>query len=304
MAVLAGELAHDDTNVERRSALASEAIAMARRLGDRAALARVLGSALYADKDPDRIEERIERAGELLALSVDLDDRESAFWAHACRHDEFLERGDVDASRPDLDAAAELAAQLRQPLHGWRVAIRRTSQALLAGRLDEAEVLIGTARRLGEEGGVDRSFVEGTAALALFVLRAEQGRLGELEPTIEALARSQPGYGTLWQAALALVQAETGRTAEASAALARLVAGLDTVSPRSRVAVLVTLGKVAARVGDRTAAAACHDHLLPFRGRIAVAGRASIVGPVDPVLRRLAAVLGRPADVVSPETHR
>jgi class 3 adenylate cyclase/tetratricopeptide (TPR) repeat protein len=304
MAVLASELAHDDANVERRAALASEAIAMARRVGDRAALARVLGSALYADKDPDRVDERIERAGELLALSHELGDRESAFWAHACRHDEFLERGDVDAARRDLDAAAELAAQLRQPLHGWRVAIRRTSQALLAGRLDEAEVLIGTARRLGEEGAVDRSFVEGTAALPLFVLRAEQGRLGELEAAIESLVQSQPGYGSLWRAALALVQAETGRTAEAAAALGRLVAGLDTVSPRSRLAVLVIVGTAAAVVGDHAAAAACYERLLPFRGRIAVVGRASIIGPVDPVLGRLADVLGRAADAVSPEARQ
>ncbi|HZQ79240.1 MAG TPA: AAA family ATPase [Acidimicrobiia bacterium] len=294
MAVLAGELAHDDANEERRAALLSKAIAMAEGVGDRPALARVLGSALYADKDPARLDERIGRAGELLELSSELDDRESAFWARACRCDELFERGDVRAAVEDLDAAAELAAQLRQPLHGWRVAIRRVSQALVEGRLDDAERLIGDARRLGDEGGVDRSFVEGTAALPLFMVRYEQGRLGELDGIVEPLLRSQPGYRPFWAAALALLQAETGRTAEARSSAAELVGRLDAVSARSRswISVLVTLGTVAAGVGDTASAAACYRRLLPFRGRIAALGRAGIVGPVDPVLGCLAAVMG------------
>jgi hypothetical protein len=298
MAVLAGELAHDDTNEDRRAALVAEAIAMARRIGDRRALARVLGSALYADKDPDLVDERVARAGELLALSRELDDRELVFWAHACRHDEFLERGDVGGARDDLDAAGELAAQLRQPLHVWRVAIRRVAQALVAGRHDEAEALVDAARRLGEEGGVDRSFIEGTSVLPLFVLRYEQGRLGELEATIEALIRSQPGYQTLWTAALGLVQAETGQTARASSSLSVLLTGLKAVSSRSRSwsALLVILGTIAATVGDATSAAVCYQRLLPLRGRIAVVGRAGIVGPVDPVLGQLAVLLGADND--------
>jgi hypothetical protein len=116
-----------------------------------------------------------------------------------------------------------------------------------------------------------------------------------MEVTIESLISDQPGYRLIWSALLALLYVETGRLAKAEPMLKDLMAGAAELprQDRTRVAVMLTLGDIAVQVGDVNLCAFCHEQLAPFRGRIAMLGRAGVLGPVDPVLDRLAAKVGQ-----------
>jgi hypothetical protein len=63
-----------------------------------------------------------------------------------------------------------------------------------------------------------------------------------------------------------------------------------------RLALTWLAADLAAEVGDRAAAEILLPRLAPFPGHLAVYGTLVLLGPVDDVLGRLAALTGRPAD--------
>jgi tetratricopeptide (TPR) repeat protein len=295
MAALAVELTFSADLAGRRADLIHDAIASARRSGDRPALVRALAASLYAANDPDQLEERLAHADELVSLGVELADPEAAYWGHMHRYDARLERGDPETARADLDAMDRLAGQLHQPLFAWRVALRRAAQALLAGRLSEAEALALAAAEIGKRGGVHPSYVEGVLGLQLFVLRYDQGRLDEVEATVSEQLVAQPGLADLWRAMLALVYCETDCHAEAKTHFDSLVDGLDDLprSNRAWLATMVYLATVAAALRDTPACRLLYDKLAPYPGRTGGGGGPSAFGAVDPALGLLATALGR-----------
>ncbi|MBV8561059.1 MAG: AAA family ATPase, partial [Acidimicrobiia bacterium] len=82
---LAQELYFEPGTRERRRQLVDDAIAMARRLGDRPTLAYVLSSGHLAVFSPDVEGDPLHYGEELLELAEELGDRELAFHAHAHR---------------------------------------------------------------------------------------------------------------------------------------------------------------------------------------------------------------------------
>ena len=85
--------------------------------------------------------------------------------------------------------------------------------ALLDGDFDEAE----RYNEAGLAGTVHPDF-QSIGLAQLFLLRREQGRIGELEPIAEGVIESVPGLRA-FGVALALARAELGRVDEAQAAL-------------------------------------------------------------------------------------
>jgi class 3 adenylate cyclase/DNA-binding CsgD family transcriptional regulator len=292
LAVLAVELTFTP-NHDRRGAFIREAVAVARRVGDRAALARVLASCHWCARDPDSLDELLAWAGELVTLGEELAEPEIAFWGRICRHDDRLERGDVLGATADLDAAEELAGRLRQPLFAWRVAVRRAGDALIAGRLDDVEALAEEARLQSGDAALDESFPAGILGAHLFLLRYEQGRLGEVEEMIAALADSQPGL-PLWRAWLALLYCETSRTEQARSHFEVLTAGDLAGVPRDLfwLFVMVALGSVAGDLRDGERSRLIYGALAPYGGRTVSHGPFTW-GPVDLTLGLLATTLGR-----------
>jgi len=291
LAVLAVELVWTP-DFNRRLALVDEAAGMARRLGDRTTLARVLASAHLAVKDPDHVAERLAWTDELLALGGELGQPEAVFTGHLLRHDDLLGLGQLDAAHADLDAAEQLVTDLRQPLYSWRVATRRAGHALLAGRLGEAEGLIRSARRAGE-GAVSAGYTSAVEAHQLLTLRYDQDRMGELEEAAAELMEAMPGRPH-WRAHLALIYTETDRLPEALPHLERLTANLDDV-PRDVLwmQVMVALASVVATLGDRTRSLPIYERLAPYSGRTGGSIGFVTFGTVDLSLGLLATTLLR-----------
>jgi class 3 adenylate cyclase/DNA-binding CsgD family transcriptional regulator len=293
LGVLAVELTFTADNA-RRFALTRDATAVARRVGDPAALARVLASCHWGARDPDNLDELLTWADELVTLGHKLGDPEVAMWGHLCRHDDLLEQGETIAAAAALLAAGEIAERLHQPLAAWRVTARSAGDAIVNGRLTDAEQLIEATCRLSREAAVDESFVSGIHAAHMFVLRREQGDLGEMASTLVELTQCQPKL-SLWSAWLAVAAAETGRADEARRRLADLA--VDQFAPVRRdlfwLFTLSSLASVAAAVGDRAHAGFLYDALAPYAGRVVSHGPFSW-GPVDLELALLAQATDQP----------
>ena len=111
-----------------------------------------------------------------------------------------------------LEAFAEGAQRLRQPLYLWNAAMWRAMRALLDGHLGRADELASEALAAGLQG-------EGVTALRyyeiqLLAIRREQGRIGELESAARQLVAANPQLPA-WRAALATLLCEAGGHDEA-----------------------------------------------------------------------------------------
>jgi hypothetical protein len=202
----------DEPSHDRRVALAGTALESARRIGDPATLAYALGGYWGAVESPDDIQHRFDGADDLIAIAEQIGDKESAFVGHDYRLIGFWSLADRAGVDVELDALDSLADELRQPAQRWHRATYRTMVAPMEGRFPAAEHRIAEALDLGRRAQSWNATVSHT--LASFVLRREQGRLGELEQT---MARAVHRYPALlrFRCALAHLFAELGREREA-----------------------------------------------------------------------------------------
>ncbi|MGH8907008.1 MAG: hypothetical protein ACRD0K_10930 [Egibacteraceae bacterium] len=280
---------------ERGLVLSRQAVAMARRLGDTEVLASVLGSRCLALLGPDTLQERLDLAGEILALAEAAANREMAQRARGWRIVGFLQLGDVPATDAELGAYIRVAEELRQPVHLYWAHIWRSTRALMAGRFDVAErhnlQALGFGRRLQR---LDATQSQVEAAAQLLLLRKEQGRLAELDETVSGLVRDF-SHLLAWRAALALIHVAAGDEEAARGEFERLAAKDFTLIPR-HVAWLFTVAlaaEVCASLGDARRAVMLYELLLPFAHHCVVVIRGvGCLGSVAHCLGQLAATMG------------
>ena len=274
---------------ERSAEVREEAIAIARRLGDRRALATVLtrsywmrGTTPFPDI-LDLLTEGRDLAGELGEVEIEA---EAVEWRIAV----LLALGDLEAARAELAAALRMAARMRQPFVLHLAEQYASAIALCDGRLAEAEA---AAERSHEWSrlltGRDASAVYG---IQMFGVRREQGRLAELAPVVRVLAGAdRPGA---WRPGLASLMAELGMEAEARRELERLRAeGLEGLRPSLWMASLTYLADACAAVGDRELGRLVYAELLPHSGTSIMIGHGvACYGAADRYLGMLAAADG------------
>ncbi|HSM50575.1 MAG TPA: AAA family ATPase, partial [Thermoanaerobaculia bacterium] len=130
--------------------LAREAIAMARRVGDRATLLAAIRSGCSALMDLAAPEERLALNREHVALAGELERPIEALRAHMRIVIDALELGDLAAADRAIDACDELSERTGLPHHRWPVRSFRAMRAAMAGRFDDAAGLIEQARRESE----------------------------------------------------------------------------------------------------------------------------------------------------------
>ncbi|HVA77274.1 MAG TPA: AAA family ATPase [Candidatus Binataceae bacterium] len=292
--------AHDP----RRAVLSRQAVEIARRVGDSAALLYVLYTRHTAVWEPGNLEERLEIASEIIALAGESGNRRWALrvWglgAHYMHFADLLEVGDIPAVDREIANYSRLAGELRQDL-GYEELIRAT-RALMDGRFAEAERLgvktLEVAMRLERRIGPFRGAVNSQ----LLILRREQGRLAELEPVLRTTLARTPG-SALRRCAMAFLHSQTGRRAEARARFEELAAGNFAALPRdmSWYATMVMLAEVCAFLGDAARARTLYDLLEPFAARNAVLDIHVCYGAVAHYLAMLAATTG---DLDRAEAH-
>ena len=285
----------DPTAADRRIALADEAIAMARSLGDRSTLAWVLMNWIIASLGPDNLEKRLAVAGEVMRIADAAGDDVATLEAQTWRIHDLLELGDIEAVDLAIRTFTRLADRLKQPIFLWHVATWRVMRALLEGRLGDAETLLDEALAAGQRAQQQSALMR--YGEGLLMLRYEQGRLRELEGLVR-MAADQARDVKTWRIVIAGMHLKNERLCEAQAELDAIAAEDFADLPRDAnwLFGVVSLADLTCELGDVRRARLVHDLLLPFAGRMAATRPAvSFAGSISHFLGRLASVLGEDA---------
>ena len=279
--------------LERRTALAGDAVAMARNLGEREVLAYVLLRTSWGTSTPDNLDDRIATATELLEITAQLTDRISGVEANWWLMVSLLEAGDVDAARQAAARAVTVASQIKTPYTKWINGAVNLLLAALDSPADELEKLVWHGLMVGQAA-------QNPSALALFgaqmiYLRYLQGRLPEMHATAVAIAEhfaDVPGFSS----GRAFVCAEIGLEDEARREFDLLAADDFAGIPRDFVflSAMDVLSLTCGRLQDRRRAAVLYDLLAPFGDRNIILGTlAAPTGSAHRHLGVLATVMNR-----------
>jgi len=289
LARLAGGAVRGRVTQERREALALQAVETARRTGDEAALAYALDGLAACLLRPDRLDEELAVAAELVEIADRIGERERAFQGRLYRFVTLINLGRIDMAEAEFVHVARLADELRQPTQLWQLTANRVLMALFAGRLEDAEVLIGRALDYGRDAQARDA--ELSSRVHIYTLRREQGRLQEVEAIIQRSADEYPDR-PMFRCLLAHVSAELGEEQAAR----RLVRGLA----RDGFAAvpfddewlysMSVLAEACVLLSEADTAAALYALLLPYAARNAASPPEGLAGSVARYLGLLASV--------------
>ena len=286
-------------------AIADEAVAMARRVGEAQPLAAALTGALHARWRPGRAAERLPLAAELIELTEAHEKPKCAADAHIWRASALLELCRLDEADAHLARHAELAAAAQQPALQIHCDAVRTMRAGLEGDYERAARI---ARELYERG--ERDEAEGRlrspihaqihGANLLLVLN-ERSELGPRIAFFERLAQQVAAPG--WRPALAWAQAQAGRSELARELIEAMSADGFSAMPRDSnfIPRLAQLAHAIGELGDAELAARVEPLLAPYGGYWVVFGpsAACTLGPVAYSVGILQLLLDRPAEAAA-----
>lgn len=283
--------AHAFLGAYHQSAIAErDAIAMARRLGDRLGLATVLMRSYWSHAQSS-LGDTLEMLTEAVELAEELGESDLQAEAMEWRVAGLIALGDLSGAERELADVQALAARVRQPFPLHVAEHYASTLALCTGNLYEAEA---AARRSHEWSRLlTRRAASGIYGIQMFGIRREQGRLAELAPVIRVLARDDRSLGT-WRPAFAALLAELGMEDEARSELERVrEEGFDRLRSSLWVASLTYLADACAIVGDEHLAALIYPELVPLSGGNVVVGHGvTCYGAADRFLGLLASTLG------------
>jgi DNA-binding SARP family transcriptional activator/tetratricopeptide (TPR) repeat protein len=287
--------------LRRAMALSTEAVAMARRLGDRNALGYALNARFHALWGIEPAPERLAVGTELGQIADDVGDELLALHGHMWRVRELLAQGDIDAVNEEVARFDARDNGPRHPLAYSYACNVRAMMALVNGDFAEAERL----------GPLAMELAEGYNDLALSFYGAlmswtwwQRDELPALETGFHEVIAQAPEDYPVVKAALALMYTEKGQMDDATAELDRLAGlGWETVAndQTEGVSLAMTAAAVGA-IGNRDHAVALYEHMRPYAGTAMVirAPAAACFGPADLYLGLLASAMG---DLALAEVH-
>ena len=109
------------------------------RAGNGRALASALNARHVALWRPDRVEERLATAADMIAAARETGERHAELQARNWRVADLFELGDMPAFREEVARHAWLADELRLPSFQWYTPLWSAVEAMLAGRFEEAD---------------------------------------------------------------------------------------------------------------------------------------------------------------------
>jgi tetratricopeptide (TPR) repeat protein len=281
-----------------RRLLADHALDAARRIGDKPTLTRVLTLRFPTLNVPDTVDERHAQAEEALQMADALGDpvlRGYATWfcLWSC-----AERGDLLEADRHLEQLQGLADRVGQSFLRYTVAFSGSWRALLAGRIEEAEVLAGEALQIGNDSGQPEA--QPLYISQLCEIRRYQGQLDEVVELLAQVTADNPGIPGL-RAHLAGTYCELDRDADAAAVLVPDLGDTFAAFPYDPLWLvgMALLASACAHLGMAQPAAVLYDRLAPFEDQLPFAGSA-VYGSVAYYLGLLASTMGRYDDA---DTH-
>ena len=299
---LAHEIYHDPGSLERRLALAEEALELARRSRDAMTIARCLHHRTFASWGPDTTRGDLESAGdEMVQLGRATGDLDIVLQGINWHMMAALVDNDVETFDAHLRDYEQVAEELRQPRYVWYAKTRHARQALYRGRLDDGARLTTEAYemavRLGEGDAIN---VYMGQMMFVWQERLDDDGIERVRALVRSLEEaedaSRPSSTLLWwRAAASSMDARLGVTDGTRTVLDDLIAaGLATI-PRDYhwLPVMKRFGDTAYWSGHTEGAVAIYESLRPYGGLSVAAGGADPDTFVDHGLGRLALLIGR-----------
>jgi class 3 adenylate cyclase len=288
LANLAVELHYSDER-DRRLVLSDEALAMARRLGDRATLAEVILARCSAIWEPSTAQERLNNATEFIEVAEGLADPVVLAWAHIWHVIAAVGLTNVAEAERSLTKVQNLADELGQPTLCWVAGYLTTGRLMIAGRLTEAEALAVRTRRLGMSAGQpDAGLFFGSQR---FYIRFDQGRMGELIDRLEEVLQHHESVSR--RILLALAYCEIGQNNDARRVFEPVASQLERLSiDATWLELMAVSAAVCAHLQIRSSAADLVKWLAPYANQLVGAGT-YWWRPVSWPLGLLSATLGR-----------
>jgi DNA-binding SARP family transcriptional activator/tetratricopeptide (TPR) repeat protein len=289
--------------LERALALNSDAVAMARRLGDRVALGYALRARTQVLWGIEPAPERLAAGTELGEIADDVGDQFLALHAHMWRIRELLAQGDMQAVHEELDRFELRDTGPVHPLEAsWSLNVG-AMMALIAGDIEQGEWMAVRGMEVAE--GYNDLVLSFYGALMMWTWW-QRGELADLEPMFrEVIGNSLAGYPIVG-AALALVHAEAGEPEQAMADLEALAGmgwehvGTDQTEGMSLALTAAACGALGTRAND--IASVLYEQMRRYAGTAVVirAPAVACVGPADHYLGLLALATG---DLALAEVH-
>jgi DNA-binding SARP family transcriptional activator len=293
-----------DAGTLRRSlALSNDAVAMARRAGDRVALGYALNGRMHALWGIGPAPERLATGTELGEIADDIGDELLALHGHMWRIRELMAQGDVDVVNEEI---ARFRARDTGPVHPLEASYAfnvTAMMALLEGEFERAERFGQRALEVAE--GHNELAFSFYGALMLWTWW-QRGDLAELDGLIKEVVDQAPAEYLTVGAVQALIHAEAGNAEGAMRQLHALATrGWDNVAEDQSEGVSLAMAAAACSVLGATArelAAPIYEAMRPYAGTAVVvrAPAAACVGPADHYLGLLAATMG---DLALAEVH-
>jgi DNA-binding SARP family transcriptional activator len=277
---------------ERKRSLSQEALDMARRINDPETLAYGIHGYILGHHSPAHARGQVELATELIDVATQAGDHERVVEGYEERLDSLLELGEIEAAKRDLDALTRVANELRQPSQAWIASVYQGMIALLEGRFDDAERLIPQTRDLGQRALSWSAAV--SYGLQLYVLRRQQGRLGEVEQLVRHSVEEYSTY-PIWGCVMVQTTAELGQIAEARAGFEALGADGFASLPFDEewLVSMAMLAETARTLGDAERATVLYELLLPYGDHVAICYPDVMIGAVSLYLGLLADTMHR-----------
>ena len=273
-------------SAERRLALATDAVAMARRCGDDAAVAAALAALCDAMAGPDHCHQRLAHATEIVTIAERLRDSRLVLLGRRLRLVAFCETGRFADADAEITAYRALADSMGHPLYTWYVPLWRGMQALAGRRFADCRAALAEAAALGARAGSDNAEV--LVSTQRWLLCAESGDRDGLRAMLGELERAElPGA---WpHITRALVLAQLGRVGQARAQLDAVAPMVpDMVRDSEWLPAMVQLAETLAAIGPHALTGWLRDALTPYADLYAVEGiGAAVRGPVRHHLDRL-----------------
>ena len=279
-----------DGDADGRLSLATQAVDIARRMGDKAALVDVISLCHEAITMPRTLELCRAWTKEACEIVEDLGDPTARLSANHRRMVAALDAGDLSTVN---DAFTTLVSEVERsalPFHRWLLAAHIPVLSVLKGDLAVAEEAMDEALNLGMATGQPDAFAYYGAQLVN--VRVMQGRFTELVPLIEQVVQNNPGL-PVFRAALIRVKSHNDAYDEVNGLLDIEVAKnfpmpetLQWLTAHSNWA------EAATRCRHRPAAAALYGLLLPWHDHF-VSTHITVSGSVAHFLGWLAHVLDR-----------
>jgi tetratricopeptide (TPR) repeat protein len=292
MARLASELSDRPAATARRRELVEQAVAMARRTGDKSAVATVLEFRDLTLTGPHLLEERFRNAEDITQTAEKIGNHFGIYLGSLARVYCYRQTGDISKAQDEIEAMQVLERIARLSVCRWSAQCFSAYRALLAGRFAEAQHLAREAWEFAERmRGAPSPHIFWPAMMVPY---REQGRLGEIESLAIESLRQRP-TSVAYRALLATINLHLGRSALARAEYEAIAADgfVNIRADGEFLACLAALAELCASFEDAAGAGELLRILRPHAGLHAVLGPVAGHGSVAYFLGLLAQTASR-----------